>query len=247
MGVDYNSKIVTNGLVLCLDAANPRSYSGSGSTWQNVTGNTNYGATIYGSAPYTNGTTGYFNLDGVSQYFITPNLTNTTFGNWPISCELVFYTNTVVNNDLVNLVGIRSISDSNTPILLSIEARNSWAGNYSGAYGIIAMSNYPRYVVSPPGSIVNNTWYHIVQTSSASDTKLYINGVLISTSSSNQTFYTGTTSSFGIGCAGMTSGSVEYPTYTSNQRISICRFYNIELSVTQILQNFRAIRGRYGI
>lgn len=40
MGVTYNSSIVTNGLVLCLDAGNPRSYS-SGSTWYDISGNGN--------------------------------------------------------------------------------------------------------------------------------------------------------------------------------------------------------------
>ena len=43
MGVDYNPKIVTNGLVLCLDAANVKSYPGSGTTWIDLSGNGNNG------------------------------------------------------------------------------------------------------------------------------------------------------------------------------------------------------------
>lgn len=39
MGINYSPKIVTDGLVLCLDAANPLSYPGSGNTWFDLSGN----------------------------------------------------------------------------------------------------------------------------------------------------------------------------------------------------------------
>ena len=41
MAVNYNTSIVTNGLVLALDAANRKSYSGSGTTWTDLSGNNN--------------------------------------------------------------------------------------------------------------------------------------------------------------------------------------------------------------
>ena len=37
MGTTYNPAIVTDGLVLCLDAANKRSYPGTGTTWSDLT------------------------------------------------------------------------------------------------------------------------------------------------------------------------------------------------------------------
>ena len=39
MGLSHSPKIVTNGLVLCLDAANPKSYPGSGTAWTDLSGN----------------------------------------------------------------------------------------------------------------------------------------------------------------------------------------------------------------
>ena len=39
MGVAYNSRIVTDGLVLALDAGNTKSYPGSGTTWTDLSGN----------------------------------------------------------------------------------------------------------------------------------------------------------------------------------------------------------------
>ena len=46
MGVAYNSKIVTDGLVLCLDAGNSKSYPGSGTTWTDLSGNGNNGTLV---------------------------------------------------------------------------------------------------------------------------------------------------------------------------------------------------------
>ena len=61
-------KIVTDGLILCLDAANPKSYSGSGSTWTDLSGNNN-NFTINGS---TFNSEGFFNfVDNNGDYIIS--------------------------------------------------------------------------------------------------------------------------------------------------------------------------------
>ena len=39
MGISYNPRTITDGLVLCLDAANTKSYPGSGTTWADLSGN----------------------------------------------------------------------------------------------------------------------------------------------------------------------------------------------------------------
>ena len=41
MATKYGPTIVTDGLVLCLDAANSQSYPGSGTTWTDLSGNSN--------------------------------------------------------------------------------------------------------------------------------------------------------------------------------------------------------------
>ena len=45
MGGSAGPKLVTKGLVLALDAADPNSYPGSGTTWSDLTGN-NLDATL---------------------------------------------------------------------------------------------------------------------------------------------------------------------------------------------------------
>jgi hypothetical protein len=44
MALSHSPKIITDGLVLCLDAGNPKSYPGSGTTWTDLSGNGNNGS-----------------------------------------------------------------------------------------------------------------------------------------------------------------------------------------------------------
>ena len=62
MALAHSPKIVTDGLVLCLDAANPKSYPGSGTTWTDLSGNGNNGTLVNG-ASYNSVNNGVFVLD----------------------------------------------------------------------------------------------------------------------------------------------------------------------------------------
>ena len=64
MSANAGPDIVEDGLVCCLDANDPKSYNGSGSTWFDRSGNTN--ATILNSPVFEDG---YFSLNGTNQYF----------------------------------------------------------------------------------------------------------------------------------------------------------------------------------
>ena len=85
MGFFRGPNIVRDGLVLALDAASPRSYPGSGTTWYDLSGN-NFNFTLDGSGiPWQSG--GYFSLqDGGATY--ASNITNST------DCTFVFWMRT---------------------------------------------------------------------------------------------------------------------------------------------------------
>ena len=55
MATSYSPKIITDGLVLCLDAGDGKSYSGSGTAWTDRSGNDNHGTLVNGPT---------FNSDG---------------------------------------------------------------------------------------------------------------------------------------------------------------------------------------
>lgn len=81
MATRYSPKIVTDNLILCLDAASSRSYPGSGSTWKNLSGNISHDGTITGATfvpqnfGFLYGSTAgvaQFDFDGNSDY-VGPN------------------------------------------------------------------------------------------------------------------------------------------------------------------------------
>ena len=78
MGVNYNPGIVTNGLVLCLDAANKKSYPKSGITiTDNIAQNT---GVLIGGITYNSSNNGIFLLDGTTGY-IQGSFSQVLFGN----------------------------------------------------------------------------------------------------------------------------------------------------------------------
>lgn len=71
MGIAYNTSIVRDGLVMHVDAANVKSYSGSGTTWSDLSGNGNHGTLVNGPT-FNSSNNGIFSVDGASDYFTTP-------------------------------------------------------------------------------------------------------------------------------------------------------------------------------
>jgi len=67
MGLSHSPRIVTNGLVLCLDAGNRQSYPGSGTTWTDLSGNGKNG-TLTNGPTYTSANVGAIVFDGVDDY-----------------------------------------------------------------------------------------------------------------------------------------------------------------------------------
>ena len=72
MSLSHSPSIVTTGLVMCLDAANQRSYPGSGTVWTDVSGNGKNG-TVTNSPTYSAANGGIFILDGVNDYIALPS------------------------------------------------------------------------------------------------------------------------------------------------------------------------------
>lgn len=88
-----------------------------------------------------------------------------------------------------------------------------------------------------------SSWYQVVGTFTSGSRKLYINGVLVSSDTQ-----TGTISTNNGGMSlGAYGGATGINGYYYNGSLSICKVYNRELSAAEVLQNFNAMRGRFGI
>ena len=85
MSTRYNPRIVTDRLVLHLDAANPKSYIGSGTDWKDLSGKDN-DTTLVNSPTYSSNNAGYFDFDGSNDHVTLPTLdiagNELTFSVW---------------------------------------------------------------------------------------------------------------------------------------------------------------------
>ena len=77
MGIGYNASIVTDDLILCLDAGNVKSYPGSGTTWTDLTGYQN--GTLTAGQTYSSENFGSIGFAGASNQIVTVGAANQYF------------------------------------------------------------------------------------------------------------------------------------------------------------------------
>jgi hypothetical protein len=224
MGLAHSPSIVTNGLVLCLDAANIKSYPGSGTTWTDLSGNGNTG-TLTNGPTYNSANGGYIEFDGGDKY-INGSLTIPSVGSDYTLESMVF---------LANVSGSKAIFSHGRSAV-------------SFSSGIIISGNNLRFrnsssdhTFSSPTTLTANQWYHFVISITSSGSTGYCNGV--SQGTTVQTITSNTIADYHIGRRSNNSAA-EF----MNGRIAFIRAYqNKALSADEVLQNFNALRGRYGI
>ena len=226
MSVNYNSSIVTSGLTLCLDAQNPRSYSGTGTIWSDVSGNRNNGTLVNGP---TYNTTNYRSivLDGINDYVVTTGFTPAATSTYSIS---IWVSPAAVTAGIQTIASVRQTSgpsdDFGFDIILNASSLLELRWNSASSSGGITGT-----------TMVNNGAYNITL-SYTSGASVYWNNSLVYTSSL-------------IDPAGrnLTIGSMagDTPSLFFNGKIMNIYSYNRALSASEVNQNFNALRGRYGI
>jgi hypothetical protein len=228
-GKQYVGSIVTNGLVLNIDAGNMLSYTGTGTAWTDLSGNGN-NATLVNGVGYSSANGGTLVFDGVNDYVT---------GNTPTSINL--------NNDLTIESLVKFSSISNTRIIEIQDANYSIQILVDGSSGLFATKHSKwetgtlnRFWNSANGSV----WYNItcVFTPSTNTTKLYQNGIEISSTSGNNVGIGNQPNKFILGVR----SDFNSTTYL-NGSLSITRIYNRALSSTEVLQNFNATKSRFGL
>jgi hypothetical protein len=223
MAVGYNPSIVSDGLVLYLDPANKRSYSGSGVTANGLVGGIS-GDLVNGTG-FSSANNGSFFFEGSDEYINVPSISSIsgdfTVGVW-------FYTTATPNGYYKRLV--------------DFDFRNGfWLGRNGNTYtwgGGIQEGSLPYGIYLP---FTNGEWHYLVSIRSGSTHILYGDGI---TSTISNTVTNGSLSS-----AGKILIASEYNNATSfyNGNIGQVQIYNRALSQQEILQNFNATRFRYGV
>jgi len=91
----------------------------------------------------------------------------------------------------------------------------------------------------------HNTWYHIMFVNENYTIKLYVNGVLQSNAGDQNSFSTGSTADAQTDLR--IAKLADSPTWNLDGEIGEVRIYQSSLSATEVLQNFNATRGKYGV
>jgi hypothetical protein len=163
MAVNYNcGSIVTNGLVLALDAANPKSYPGSGTTWTDLSGNGNNG-TLVNSPTYSNLNGGNFNFDEIDDYVNCGQILNNSA-----------YTKIAWFRPESSTQNIVSGSQGNTAFWMNNTSTTLFSG-HNGAWTTISYS---------PGDMLNEWWCGAVTFNTSTGWVMYLNGGQVNTNTS---------------------------------------------------------------
>jgi len=241
LAIFYNSSIVTNGLQLCLDAGNSKSYPGTGATWTDLSGNGRTGTLVNGVG-YSGSNGGALTFDGVDDY-VSTNYTQTSVTQYTIDVWFKS-TDTGIQNTFVQNRGTgagKSITMGLGPPL-----------NGNGQIFIAVDTDLIIRQIATNNTYNNGNWYHAVgvfnQPSGSVTTSsfsIYVNGVAASIRTTVQ--QQGTTTSPLTGLGGTLIGYHQvWNTYFLGSLASV-KIYNRALTAAEIQQNYTALKSRFGL
>jgi hypothetical protein len=238
MGLAHSPSIVSDGLVLYVDAANLRSYSGSGNTWYDLSTNSNHGQKT-NSPSYITRAGGGFTFDGVG----------TNYFDFDSKASLV----NVNAGTVLGWVRFDDINSDSTNYVFVSYGGNAYGGGFLLQHVGLNGSSYRLELLTFGGSIsgaprpgidkatalpYQGQDIHLAGTWTTSEVNLYINGVLRSTASTNAALPSKST--LRISSEGGRARGVNGTVYN-------CSIYNRSLTQQEILQNYNATRKRFGL
>lgn len=211
-----NSYIYTDDLLVWIDANDAESYSGSGATTIDLSGNGNNGNIVDATFSTINGIK-TFDFDGNGDYILIGQPI-TTGSNYTICAWL--------KADSIS-GGRNIVSSADAPLFISNGTLYAGVG---GSYLLVSSTSFPISVWRYVSVTFNDT---------TNTMKLYINGVLVDTNSSVTETYSAQNTYIGSHFSG---GS---PTSFLDGSIASVQIYSEELTNEQIKQNFSALTKVY--
>jgi hypothetical protein len=234
--IAYYGNIVTNGLILDLDAAKRDSYPGSGTVWRDIAGGVITGSLVNGPT-YSNLNAGNIVFDGVDDTTNFGNILNIGLNSWTVSCWFK----------------INSYSSGAQGIIGKTSPR-SYIGRYtividaSILYALFQPTSTTYTVTTSITPYNNSQWHHAVMTIDRTGfLTLYMNGVSVGTpsniSSTSGANLNASTDYLFVGSYANNTGQT--PSLFFNGSIGSAQIYNRALSTAEVLQNYNATKGRY--
>jgi hypothetical protein len=221
------ASIVSSGLIMNFDAGSSSSYSGSGTTWNDISGN-NYNATLT-STSYSASNGGYIGFNGTSSYGTLGTLPNTL--NFSAGFTATFFANFGAANSWERIIDFGNGQQSDNIVLArNGTTRSLYLELFNGATSLGSCQ--------AANSILDSTWAWYSMSVDGSSCSIYVNGIsqTITTTFSGNTFpivpkTVARTSNF-IGKSNWTGDSL------FESGIGKLAIYNRGLSATELYKNY---------
>lgn len=244
MAINAGPKIIEDGLVFCVDAANPRSYPGAGTTWTDLTVNKNNG-TLTNGPTFDSANGGSISLDGINDYISVGSFNEDS--NQDVSVMVWVYP--IVLNGGTNagfdyswIINKRDNDDDRQWQMLfrSIEGANDFFLRVS--IWDDTAGTQVSVGIGETTEIFENQWYHCAFTFSSSNSgvSLYLNGVLNASDTLGGTGNRKTGARDLISCRAGWDNS-----YFLSSNLASTQIYNRCLTAQEIKRNYNSTRGRF--
>lgn len=231
MSLGHGANIVRSGLVMHVDAANVRSYPGSGTVWNDLSGNGN-NLQLINNPSYSSS---FFTFDGIddyatinsSQLYVDGSINNVTYNMW-----FNFHSTGLGGTYKALFGGLRNRS----AVLMAYNDSGSWKFRWFWDDAIITSNS----------SFNIDTWNNVcVVLEAPYYVTIYLNGIeILPKIQSPDT----TTTTLTVLSLARQNRDIGTPLYEyANVDISMFSQYNRTLSSIEVQQNFEALRGRYSI
>lgn len=236
MALLHSPRIVTDGLVLCLDAANRESYPGSGNVWRDLAGSNN--GTLTNGPTFNSANGGSIVFDGSNDFVVAGRVPFT--GTSTASVAWGVWVSPASNENAGNVIAMSSDNpQASWNIGLMTLSNQRFKGNLWQGHEITGTTIY-NY----------NSWYYVVvvwgysATSSERGLFLYVNGNL-EASKTNISYSASNVDNF-LFLGQANPGA--YNTGSFAGRIGHFHVYGDKiLTPAEIQQNYNTLKGRYNL
>ena len=239
MALAHSPRIVRDSLILYVDAANPKSYPGSGTTWKDLS-DRGHDMTLVNGPTFNSGFGGYLKFDG-SNDSATVEIDNLA-GSSKDATVSIWMDGDYGNSTHRGIIGFRQSNGGAGFYILRLHNSNDKIemrfGNSGGDTDVHATGTS----AVPNISTGTRKWCNLCMTYSHSNELLtgYYNGKVIGTRSKSTGGYNSTMKTFAI------ARSVHSTGHYANMKASSAMLYEKCLLSSEVEQNYNALKGRFG-
>ena len=237
-------KVITDGLIFYVDAANTKSYPGSGTNTTNL-GKTTSTASLVNGVAYTSSYGGSFVFDGTNDYISCGDANFQITGN-SLSVECSFYHDGTDKTNMPIVAKRKSVAMF-TQFSIGVNNGSFYAGGTGKLINLFFRPDESGGATPDPKdrgctyTLPSAGIYHVIGVNDSASARLFVNGVLVTTTTSSQT-----PNNFTISGYELRIGNNYASSYLTGS-LQFVKLYNRALSAEEVLQNFEATRERFGV